>query len=254
MFPLKQSTSFEVSFFAHDASGDAVAGLLDGGFTKRIKKQAGSWAAMTITIAEEENGWYKGTLSTSHSDTLGGLYVTFTHASCKQINMMFRVHVRLPDDLAFPATSGRSIGVESDGHVHADLKEWLGLAPNALSSSRVDVTVGVMGNNVLTAAAIASGAITADKFNTDAIDANALAADAATEIASGIFTTQLTESYAAAGVAPTAAQALFMTMQAVLDFAVSGATLTVRKLDGSTTAMTFTLNDTVNPTDRTRAS
>lgn len=69
-----------------------------------------------------------------------------------------------------------------------------------------------------------------------------------------IFQRQMTEGYAVDGTAPTLEQAQFMTMQGVLDVFVSGATLTVRKLDGTTTAMVFTLNDTVNPTDRTRTS
>jgi len=81
-------------------------------------------------------------------------------------------------DLAFPATSGRSLGVESDGHVHADLKEWLGAAPLALVSQRVDASVGAMAANVVTAAAIADAAIDAPTFAAGAIDANAIAANA----------------------------------------------------------------------------
>lgn len=60
----------------------------------------------------------------------------------------------------------------------ADLALWLGSAPNALSSGRVDSTVGAMASGVVTAAAIA----------TDAIDADALAADAVSEIQSGLST------------------------------------------------------------------
>lgn len=40
-----------------------------------------------------------------------------------------------------PATLGRQAGVESDGHVHGDLKEWLGVAPLALSSQQVQAVV-----------------------------------------------------------------------------------------------------------------
>ena len=111
-----------------------------------------------------------------------------------------------------------------------------------------------MANIVLTAAAIASGAITAAKFDTGAIDAAALKADAANEIADAIFQRQMTEGYAADGTAPTFEQSQFMTMQGVLESVVTGATLIIRKLDGTTTAMTFLLNDPVNPTDRTRTS
>lgn len=100
MFPLKQSTSITVPFFCHDVDGDAVTGLTDGGFTKRISKNGGAFAAMTVTIAEMENGWYSLTLTTTHSNTLGILTITLTNAGCKQVNLQFRVHGDLFDDLA----------------------------------------------------------------------------------------------------------------------------------------------------------
>lgn len=76
----------------------------------------------------------------------------------------------------------------------------------------------------------------------------------ASEIASSVLTTQMAESYAADGVAPTLAQATFAIQQFLQETNVSGTTLTVKQLDGSTTAMTFTLDDANNPTSLTRAS
>lgn len=69
-----------------------------------------------------------------------------------------------------------------------------------------------------------------------------------------ILTTQMTESYAADGAAPTIAQALMMIQQMLGEFAVSGTTLTVKKVDGSTSAATYTLSDATDPTSITRAS
>jgi hypothetical protein len=69
-----------------------------------------------------------------------------------------------------------------------------------------------------------------------------------------ILTTQMTESYSADGVAPTLAQSLFLTMQNLQDFSFAGTTQTVKKIDGSTTAATYTLDDAVTPTSKTRAS
>jgi len=71
---------------------------------------------------------------------------------------------------------------------------------------------------------------------------------------SDIFTGQMTESYAADGVAPTMAQSLFLTMQNLQDFSFAGVTQTVKKIDGVTTAATYTLDDAVTPTSKTRAS
>lgn len=69
-----------------------------------------------------------------------------------------------------------------------------------------------------------------------------------------ILTTQMTEAYAADGSAPTVAQALMMIQQTLGEFSISGTTLTVKKVDGSTTAATFTLDDGTNPTSLTRAT
>lgn len=125
MYPVKQSTALTVPIFVHDSNGDAVTGMADGDFTKRISKNGGAFAGMTVTITEMENGWYSVPLSTSHTDTLGVLSLTFTESGsptlgAKQVNIQLRVHARLPDDLAYPATSGRSIDVTTGGAVGID--------------------------------------------------------------------------------------------------------------------------------------
>lgn len=69
-----------------------------------------------------------------------------------------------------------------------------------------------------------------------------------------ILTTALTESYAADGAAGTLSQILFGIQAFLQERAVSGTTVTTKRLDGSTTAMTFTLNDGTSPTSITRAT
>lgn len=76
----------------------------------------------------------------------------------------------------------------------------------------------------------------------------------AATIASAVLTTQMTESYNADGTAPTLAQSLFVVMQRVTEFAISSTTVTVKKLDGSTTAYTLTLDSSSAPTSSTRAT
>lgn len=71
---------------------------------------------------------------------------------------------------------------------------------------------------------------------------------------STMWTTALTESYAADGAAFTPAQALYMLWSVVSEFAVSGVTITTKKLDGTTTAMTFTMDSATAPTLRGRAT
>lgn len=140
------------------------------------------------------------------------------------------------------------------GYVDTEIADIQSRIPAALVGGRMDVSVGAMAANVQTAASIASGALTAAKFAADAIDANALAADALTEIFGKVFTTQMTESYAAVGVAPTLAQAIMWIHQQLQAEALSGTTLTVKKLDGSTAAGTMTVNNGTTPTTISRTS
>lgn len=69
-----------------------------------------------------------------------------------------------------------------------------------------------------------------------------------------ILTTAMTEAYAADGVAPTLAEAIFLIQQTIGEFAISGTTVTVKKLDGAATAAAYTLDDGTSPTSRTRSS
>jgi hypothetical protein len=92
--------------------------------------------------------------------------------------------------------------------------------------------------------------ITAGTIATDAIGSSELAATAVSEI----FTTQLTESYRATNAAPTAAQAIFEILQNITEFAINSTTKTVKKLDGSTTAKTYTLDSATVPTSITETT
>jgi len=85
-----------------------------------------------------------------------------------------------PDEFA-------DLNIETDGVVHADVKEWLAAAPNSLVSGRVDVSVGAMAAGTITASAIGTGAIDADAIAADAIGASELATDAVNEIRDSIL-------------------------------------------------------------------
>lgn len=100
MFNIKQSTARDITIFAHDENGDAVTGLSNASFTKRIRKNGGAFAAMTVTITELENGFYEVPLTASHTNTVGELIMAFTNAGCKQINLMYDITARTVDDVA----------------------------------------------------------------------------------------------------------------------------------------------------------
>lgn len=316
MYPLKTSSAITVAFFAHDISGDAVTGLVDGGFTKRISKNGAAFGAMTVTITEMENGFYSFPLSAAHSDTAGILTLVFTHGSAKQINLQFRVHANLPDDLA---TNLATV----DTNVDAILVDTGTTLPGTLATAAALATVDTNVDSILvdtaeigaagaglttlaTAAALATVDTNVDAILVDTgttldaalavVDANidAVLVDTGTTLPATLATIDgivdnilvdtaeigaagagltnlataasiaalndfdptaaLTESYAADGATFSTAQALYMLHSSLSEFSISGTTLTAKQLDGSTTAMTFTLDDATNPTSRTRAT
>lgn len=129
---------------------------------------------------------------------------------------------------------------------------------------------GNVGGNVVGSVASVTGAVgsvtgnvggnvvgsvgTVNALAADSLTASALATDAVTEIVNAVLTTAMTESYNTDGSPATVAQALYAIMQRVTEFSISGTTITVKKLDGSTTAMTLTLDSSTSPTSSTRAT
>lgn len=142
------------------------------------------------------------------------------------------------------------------GNVNGSVGSVTGAVGSVTGNVGGNVTgsVGSVATGGIAAASFAAGAITAAVIATDAVDADALAADALTEIFTKVLTTALTESYNADGSPPTLAQALFVIMQRMTEFSISGTTITVKGLDGSTSKYTLTLDDATNPTSTTRAT
>lgn len=72
------------------------------------------------------------------------------------------------------------------------------------------------------------------------------------QITDGILNTALTESYAADGAQGTLTQIAYALQQNAFDASISGTTKTVKKLNGSTTALTLTLDNATTPTSISR--
>lgn len=352
---LKQSTAVNIAIFMTDSS-DHVTGKTGLTLTITASKAAASFASISPTVTELANGWYKLALTTSHTDTVGDFALHITGTGADPSDILCQVTARLWDDLAYPATSGRSMVVDAAGLVDACIVKagasgsgtaWGSGAITAAAIASDAITAAKIADGAIDAATFAAGAITASAIAADAIGASELAADAvseiaaaisipsaatiadavwdeatlghttsgtfgaqavtilnaqtsqldgivndtediqsrlpaalvggridasvgamatdtltstalaasaASEIATAVLTTSMTESYASDGSAMTLAQACYMLLAVGAEFSISGTTLTCKKLDGSTTAMTFTLNDATNPTSRTRAS
>jgi hypothetical protein len=124
-------------------------------------------------------------------------------------------------------------------------------APTSASyQPSVLVSVGTGTGQINLSSGKAPATIAAGDVAAGALTASALAADAVDEI----LDEQLTDSVPADGTIPTVRQALYMLTQFMFERSVSGTTLTVRKADGSTSLMTFTLDDGTSPTSITRAT
>lgn len=154
-------------------------------------------------------------------------------------------------------TDGVIIGSAAEAQlVDAVMDETLTshVTADSLGVAIKDTLADTSTDGVVIAAAQTVATVT-DVTNLHASAATAASITALNDISvADILTTQMTEAYAADGVAPTMAQALFLIQQSVGDFEITGTTLTVRELDGVTTAATYTLDDSADPTDRTRAT
>lgn len=75
-----------------------------------------------------------------------------------------------------------------------------------------------------------------------------------TEVIDGLTVDTIADSYSTDGSQPTIAQALLEILQMMQEKSITDTTLTVKKPDGSTAAMTFTLDSATTPTSITRAT
>lgn len=128
----------------------------------------------------------------------------------------------------------------------------------AVSSRLASASYTAPDNTTITAiAGYVDTEVAAIKAKTDLIPAAPAAVGdipTAAAITTAVWTTALTEAYATDGSTFTGAQAFYQLWASTSEFAIAGTTITAKKLDGSTTAMTFTLDDGTNPTSRTRAT
>ena len=76
----------------------------------------------------------------------------------------------------------------------------------------------------------------------------------AAQVTTAVLVSQLTEAYAADGVPPTLTQAVMLILQHLSESSIVSTTKTVKKLDRTTSAATFTLDSATDPTSITRTT
>lgn len=179
---LKQSTAIEIKVgpFVDNVDGfTPETGLTITSAELLLNKNEGDWAAKNegTSLVHESNGWYRCLLNATDTNTLGILRYQVAESGALPVWGQFMVvpanvydslfstdflQVDLAQWLGTAAATPTVAGVPE-----VDATHWLGAAAPSLVSGRMDSSVGAMAADVLTASAIAAGAI----------DAAALAAD-----------------------------------------------------------------------------
>ena len=147
----------------------------------------GNPSAGATNATEVSSGWYYVDLSATDTGTAGPLVVRATASGVDDIECeYFVVDAHNAGFDAMPsAVAGAAGGLPlGDASGRVDLGKWLGSAPNALQSGRVDSYLGAVAAGVIAAASFAAGALdtvwstTARTLSTGAIVAGTFAANA----------------------------------------------------------------------------
>ena len=160
------------------------------------------------------------------------------------------------DQLTFTvANQVDSNSLTNGGPSESGIRSAIGMATANLDTQigTLATPTNITAGTITTVTNLTNAATSGDLTQTMKNSVTAIVPTAAQNFAA-VLTTALTESYAAGGAAPTLAQAILLIQQSLHEFAIASTTRTVKKLDGSTTAATFTLNSATAPTATTRAT
>jgi hypothetical protein len=136
---LKQSTAVDIPLGPFVDSTDGVTAetaLTISQADVRLKKNAGAWAQknQASSATHEENGWYEVSLDTTDTNTLGILKVAVNESGALPVWKEY---------LVLPANVYDSL--LSTDLLQVDLREWVGVAPAALTSTLVQTQANQLG-------------------------------------------------------------------------------------------------------------
>lgn len=158
----KQSTAKNVMILMVDST-DHVTGKAGLTLTITASKDGAAFASISPTVTERGNGWYNIALTSSHTDTLGDLALHITGAAADPADIVVLVEAGATDaDVSTRlATAGYTAPDNATiATIQSDTNDIQARLPAALVSGRIDASVGAMAADVVTASAIAAGAIT----------------------------------------------------------------------------------------------
>jgi hypothetical protein len=240
---LKQSTAYTFRFgpFVDDTDGKtAETGLTIEDSHIRVSKAGANFIDKneTTNAAHDEAGFYVVILDTTDTNTVGELQIAIHMSGALPVFKTFQVVEEAIYDAVFAASATLVTKIDAIDTVVDAVK----VVTEAISTNGSGLSA-VPWNSSWDAevqSEVADGLAAYDPPTKAEMDA--------------MWTTAMVESYASDGSAATPAQILYMILCAVSEFAISSTTITGKKLDGSTTAMTWTINSASSPTSRTRAS
>ena len=260
----KQSTASQPMLlgpFVDDTDGvTAETGLTVANTDIRLSKNGANMIAKASGGGtHDENGWYTITLDATDTDTVGSTQISCKIAGALPVSMEITV---LEENVyaawfAASAAAGTDLATILTDTV-TDLPALI-----ATAQSDLDIITGASGVNLLTATQTSIDAVDTDWANGGRLDLLLDAIKAITDTltlaainaeSDTAWTTQMADSVSTDGTIATREQALYLILQQLTEFAVSSTTWTTKKVDGSTTLATFTLDDATNPTSMTRAS
>jgi len=140
----KQSTAKNVMVLMVDST-DHVTGKTGLTLTITASKDGGAFGSISPTVTERGNGWYSVALTASHTDTLGDLALHVTGTAADPADMVLLVEAGATD--------------ADVSAVLADTNDIQARLPAALVGGRMDASVGAMAADVITAAALAADAV-----------------------------------------------------------------------------------------------
>lgn len=255
---LKQSTEIKVRIGPFVDASDAVtpetgitlgaadqAELLKANGAATVDISGATWAAITGA-----GGWYDLTLTTSHTNTVGEMEVVIQDSSvCLPVFAKFQVvEEAVYDDLYAGSATGYPTAAEVRTEIDSNSTQLAAIVADTnelqtdwIDDGRLDLILDI---------------IAADVVNIDgaAMRGTDSAYTGTPPTVSQIWETALTEAYRSTGATGTAAQLLYEILQNITEFAISGTTKTTKKLDGTTTAKTYTLDSSTAPTSITEAT
>lgn len=215
MFIPKKNQAYRATFIVKDTGGAlngffAIdSGLASGAGKARLTKDGGAAANSTNTVQLLDIGfaYLDLTATEMNCDTLTVALIVTT-GGVEDSALVLHPETRVIDDLAFPATSGRSIALDASGQVDVRAHAAGAIASSSFAAGAINTAA--LADGAFTNPKFADAFLTAAKIASDAIGSDELAASAVLEIVAGVWAQTMTE--------PATVPAVNATLKAALEW------------------------------------